>query len=95
MPDSQAVTDCQNHDMTADIDQLANDGLDIGRSSDATARQKVHADIKQFESDFATDEHDADNVAAGKQALPRARGRRRSVSAVRDAGADLAQPRAA
>ena len=81
LPDSQAVTDCQNHDLTADIDQLANDGLDVGRSSDATARQKVHADIKQFKSDFATDEHDADQVAAGKQALPRARGRRRPVSA--------------
>ena len=40
LPDSQAVTDCQNHDLTADIDQLANDGLDVGRSSDATARQQ-------------------------------------------------------
>jgi hypothetical protein len=66
VPDSQAVTDWQNHDLTADINQLANDGLDVGGPSDATAREKVKADIKQFQSDFTNDEHDAHQVAAGK-----------------------------
>jgi len=66
LPDSQAVTDWQNHDLNMDIDQLAQDGLDVGGPSDATARQKVQADIKQFQADFASDEHDADLVAQGK-----------------------------
>jgi hypothetical protein len=66
LPDSYAVTDWQNHDLNMDIDQLANDGLDVGGPLDATARQKVHADIKQFQADLARDEHDADLVAQGK-----------------------------
>ena len=49
VPDSRAVTDWQNHDLNMDIDQLANDGLDVGGPLDATARRKVHADIKQFQ----------------------------------------------
>ena len=66
VPDSQAAADWQNHDLTADINQLANHGLDVGGPDDASARQKGHADIKQFQSDFATEEHDAAQVAAGK-----------------------------
>jgi hypothetical protein len=66
VPDSQAAADWQNHDLTADVNQLASDGADVGGPDDASARQRVHADIKQFQSDFATEEHDADQVAAGK-----------------------------
>jgi hypothetical protein len=66
LPNSDAVTDWQNHDLNMDIDQLAQDGLDVGGPSDATARRKVQADIKQFEADFARDERDADLVAQGK-----------------------------
>ena len=66
LPDSQAVSDWQNHDLNMDIDQLANDGTGVGGGSDATYRAKVHADIKQFQADFANDEHDADLVAQGK-----------------------------
>ena len=94
LPDSHAVADCQNHDLTADIDQLANDGLDVGRSSDATARQKVHADIKQFSRTLPP------TSTTPTRSPPESKhSRERAVVAgryprVRDAGADLAQPRA-
>lgn len=66
VPDSQAGADWQNHDLNADIDQLANDGADVGGPDDAAARERVRADIKGFQSDFANDERDANQVAAGK-----------------------------
>jgi hypothetical protein len=40
LPDSTAVTDWQNQDLNMDIDQLAQDGLDVGGPSDATGAQE-------------------------------------------------------
>ncbi len=55
-----------NGTLTADVAQLANDGLDVGGPDDTAARQKVEADIRNMPHDFDAAEADADKVAAGK-----------------------------
>ncbi|MFF3911545.1 hypothetical protein ACFYZJ_37715 [Streptomyces sp. NPDC001848] len=55
-----------NGTLSADIAQLANDGLDVGGPDDAAARQKVQADASKFPHDFQVAEADVDKVAAGK-----------------------------
>ncbi|MFF2938101.1 hypothetical protein [Streptomyces mirabilis] len=63
-----SISDWQgdNGTLSADIAQLASDGLDVGGPDDATARQKVQEDVRKFPHDFQTAEADADKVAAGK-----------------------------
>ncbi len=55
-----------NGTVSSDLVSLANDGLGVGGPDDSSARQQVLADEKQFQTDFATAEQDADDVAAGK-----------------------------
>ncbi|MFC5910238.1 hypothetical protein [Streptacidiphilus monticola] len=64
----QSISDWRddNVTMTSDMAQMANDGLGVGGPDDASARQRVEADIKQFQKDYAAVVKDADNVAAGK-----------------------------
>jgi hypothetical protein len=63
-----SISDWQgdNGQLSSDLVTLANDGTGVGGPDDATSRAKVLADEKQFATDFATAEKDADNVAAGK-----------------------------
>ncbi|MEN1889737.1 hypothetical protein ACWDBO_52845 [Streptomyces mirabilis] len=63
-----SISDWQgdNGTLSADIAQLASDGLDVRGPDDATARQKVQEDVRKFPHDFQTAEADADKVAAGK-----------------------------
>ncbi|MCQ4043284.1 hypothetical protein ACFOSC_01065 [Streptantibioticus rubrisoli] len=63
-----SISDWQadNGQLSADIAQLADDGLGVGGPDDATYRQKVQDDARKFPHDFQTAEADADKVAAGK-----------------------------
>ncbi|MGW4517284.1 hypothetical protein ACWEO4_36120 [Streptomyces sp. NPDC004393] len=63
-----SISDWQgdNGTLSADIAQLASDGLGVGGPDDATYRQKVQADASKFPHDFQVAEADADKVAAGK-----------------------------
>ncbi|MFE5375176.1 hypothetical protein [Streptomyces mirabilis] len=63
-----SISDWQgdNGTLSADIAQLASDGLGVGGPDDATYRQKVQEDVRKFPHDFQTAEADADKVAAGK-----------------------------
>jgi hypothetical protein len=63
-----SISDWRNDNGTlqSDVFGLAQDGLAVGGPDDVAARQKVHEDIKRMHADYATAEHDADHVAAGK-----------------------------
>ncbi len=52
-----------NGNLSADIAQLASDGLGVGGPEDATWRQKVQDDARKFPHDFQVAETDADKVA--------------------------------
>jgi hypothetical protein len=64
----QSISDWRddNGNLSADVAQLGNAGLDVGGPYDAQTRQKVLADASMFPYGFQTAETDADNVAAGK-----------------------------
>ncbi|MEV6946848.1 hypothetical protein AB0N07_33760 [Streptomyces sp. NPDC051172] len=55
-----------NSTLSADIAQLANDGLGVGGPDDATYRQKVQDDANRFPHDCQIAEADVAKVAAGK-----------------------------
>lgn len=63
-----SISDWQgdNGNLSADVAQLATDGLGVGGPDDATYRQKVQADASKFPHDFQVAEADVDKVAAGK-----------------------------
>jgi hypothetical protein len=63
-----SISDWQgdNGTLSADIAQLASDGLGVGGPDDATYRQKVQDDASKFPHDFQVAEADVDKVAAGK-----------------------------
>lgn len=63
-----SISDWQgdNGNLSADVAQLATDGLGVGGPDDATYRQKVQADASKFPHDFKVAEVDVDKVAAGK-----------------------------
>ncbi len=65
-PPSISVWQSDNVDLTADLFRLAGDGTGVGGPNDTEARQKVQADVTQFNADFAKVTKDATDVEAGK-----------------------------
>ncbi|WP_127354008.1 hypothetical protein [Actinacidiphila soli] len=65
-PVSIRIWQYDNGTLQADVSTLVQDGLDVGGPNDAAARSKVKTDIAKMHADYATAEHDADQVAAGK-----------------------------
>ncbi|MGW1170749.1 hypothetical protein [Streptomyces sp. NPDC002550] len=63
-----SISDWQadNGNLSADIAQLATDGLGVGGPDDATYRRRVRTDASKFPHDFQVAEADVDEVAAGK-----------------------------